>query len=531
MAKRILTGLACLLLLALAACTGGGDEDTQRPRPTVEQRGPAGTVPQGLAQFYGQPLTWGPCQPYATAQRARQLFANPSLQCARLTVPLDYRHPDGATVTLGLLRSKAADQRNRIGSLLINPGGPGESGMLAAAALADQVSNEKVGNRFDLVGFDPRGIGASRPRVDCLTDAEQDRIRAQDLDNATTPRAVDRYEAQQRRYAHRCTERTRYGKQMLEHLGSRDVAKDMDVLRSALGDTKLTFVGFSYGTRIGTAYAELFPRNVRAMVLDGAVDPTQRPVAESLAQARGFQAAFNRFATWCGKRQECPLAADPQQATRDYQQLTRPLLQNPVRLADGRLLTYDDATTGTIQALYSRQFWPILQHGLQQLAQGCGQVLMALADIYEQRGPHGHYTNVQDAFTAVHCVDDPRITDPATLLAQEKAYKRAAPFLDNGREAVAAKDACAYWPVPPTGKPHLPQVEGLPPTLVISTTHDPATPYRAGVALAKALRGRLLTFEATQHTAYLGGSDCIDRATNTYLINLELPPEGQRCSS
>ncbi|MGH3439259.1 MAG: alpha/beta hydrolase [Sciscionella sp.] len=519
------------VLLGVTACSGSGSKSPKAATPTTEKRGPAGTVPAGLAKFYGQPLSWGPCGSYATGQNSKQLYENPQLQCARLSVPLDYADPKGQTITLGLLRKQASGSGHRIGSLVINPGGPGESGMEAAASLAKQVSGSRLGSSFDLVGFDPRGIGSSRPAIDCLTDAEQDKQRAEDLDDDTSPAGVARAEAQQRSYAKDCRQRTKYGKEMLANLGTKVVARDMDVLRSALGDKKLTYVGFSYGTRIGSTYAEEFPAEVRAMVLDGAVDPSQTQAEQSVAQARGFQHAFDSFAAWCAKQRACALGKDPSRAVAAFQALTRPLLEHPADVGDGRKLTYDDATTGAIQALYSKKFWPILNSALNQLTRGSGRTLMLLADTYDERDQSGHYATTQDAFTAVHCVDDPRLTDPSQLLAMQRAFKQAAPFLDNGRPAVAEQDACSYWPVPATGKPHLPKVAGLAPTLVISTTHDPATPYQAGVNLAKALHGGLLTNEGTQHTAFLQGNSCVDTAAINYLINLKLPPAGKRCTS
>lgn len=441
----------------------------------------------------------------------------PGLQCARLVVPLDYAARQGKTITLGLLRRPASGPR--IGSLMVNPGGPGASGMQAAASMTDPIQRSALGEHFDLVGFDPRGVGASQPAVSCLSDPQQDQVRAAALDTAATPAGVAQYEQQQQAYAHACASRTGGGTDMLAHMGSRDVASDIDILRSALGDRQLSYVGFSYGTRLGQAYAEQFPTNVRAMVLDGAVDPSESKRDQEIDQARGFQNAFTAFATWCTTHAPCPLAPTPDQILPRYQQLTRALLGHPVPTDDGRVLSYDDAITGTTQALYSPQYWPILSRGLAQLAQGHGRLLMALADAYQERDETGHYSNTQDAFTAVHCIDDSRITDTATLLTQTRALKAAAPFEDTGRPPVAIHDACTYWPVPPTPTRPQPAPGSLAPTLVISTTHDPATPYQAGVHLAQDLHARLLTNEATQHTAFLQGNQCIDTTTTNYLFH------------
>ncbi|MCP2170364.1 alpha/beta hydrolase [Goodfellowiella coeruleoviolacea] len=526
-----LVAAACVGLVGITTACTATQPGTATPAVTQEQRGPAGSVPPGLERFYGQALSWGACEPYGTTNDAKATFAkgdrDKKFDCARLTVPLDYANPDGRTATIGLLRAKATDPAQRIGSLIVNPGGPGGSGMQAAAGWTDQVRKNDLGKRFDLVGFDPRGIGASQPAVNCLTDAERDADR-QDNDVDTSPEGVAQTEQENKDYAAKCAERT--GTDVLANVGTRDVARDMDVLRSALGDEKLTYAGFSYGTRIGTAYAEAFPNNVRALVLDGAVDPLQNPVDELVAQGAGFQKAFEDFSAWCAKQEECALGHDPAGATKAFQDLTRPLIDNPVRVGN-RQLSYSDASTAAIQAMYAQELWQYLNTGLGELREGTGNTLLLLADSYYGRGLDGHYSSIMDAFNAVRCVDDPRLTDRNVLLEAARRYQQAAPFLDDGQQPAAVLDACAFWPVPNTSQPHQPSVQGLPPVLVVSTTGDPATPYQAGVDLAKALNGGMLTYEGTQHTAFLMGNKCVDDAGTKYLIDLQLPAEGTRCTA
>ncbi|HEX3778985.1 MAG TPA: alpha/beta hydrolase [Pseudonocardiaceae bacterium] len=532
--RRRLLPLVCLsaaLLAAVAACTGVPGSPSAQTPPTTERHPPSGPVPAGLDSFYNQALTWGGCQSYATDDQGSQLFGAADLQCARLTVPLDYSQPKGKTITIGVLRIKATDQGKRIGSLLMNPGGPGGSGMEAAAGMTQTWSSSPLSQRFDLVGFDPRGIGASQPAVRCLTGAQTDAERVSDLDDDPSPQGVAEYQAQQKAYANDCVTNTPDGTAMLANVGTVDAAKDLDVLRSVLGDKQLTYLGYSYGTLLGTTYAEQFPKNVRAMILDGAVDPTESPVAQLVGQGKGFQTAFNQFAIWCAKQSSCALGTNPANATQTFRNLVNPLLVKSVPVGDGRQLAYDDATTGVVQALYSETLWNDLNAGLLQLKQDNGLILMELADNYNGRNANGSYSNEQDAFTAIRCVDGPPVTDPTTLLAESQQYRQAAPFLDDGRPPVAEQDACSYWPVPPTDQPHLPNVPGLAPTLVISTTNDPATPYQSGVNLANALHGGLLTYESTQHTAFLQGNACVDKWGANYLMNLKLPPAGTRCSS
>lgn len=517
-----------LMLVALATgCTSTIDGSSGPRLPFEETKGPAGDVPKGMETFYGQKLTWEGCKDYAKGEYDAQPLSDKSVQCTHLTVPLDYADPGGDTIRIGVLRKPATSSKDRIGSLLVNPGGPGVAGLATAATVAK--ANDDLAARFDFVGFDPRGVGSSEPTIECLTDTETDAERADDSELDTSAAGIAKNEQQAKDYASKCAERTEHGKEMLENIGTRDVVKDMDVLRSALGDDKLSYVGFSYGTRIGSAYAEAFPRNVRALVLDGAVDPTQDQIDSTVKQGAGFQKAFGDFVAWCVKRDDCALGKDRDKAQGEFQELIRPLAERPVDV-DGRPLTYDDATTGVIQALYSEQLWENLNTGLNELRQQQGRTLMFLADLYLERGQNGKYTTTQDAFTAIHCVDDPRITDPNQIKDLNTRYKKAAPFLDDGNPPGTARDACAFWPVPETSRPHAPDVSGIPPVLVISTTNDPATPYEAGVNLAKALKGGLLTYEATQHTVFLQGNSCVDGAGATYLIDLKLPKEGTRCS-
>jgi pimeloyl-ACP methyl ester carboxylesterase len=525
--NRLLPVLSVAVLLSVAACSMP-TRDTEPLQPHTESKGPAGPVPPGLERYYSQALSWGPCAPYATTDSDQVAYQNTGLECARLEVPLDYANPQGQTITLGLLRSPVTDPAQRIGSLVVNPGGPGASGMSAAASLAPAVSKTDLGDRFDLVGFDPRGVGASQPAVHCLTGPERDAERL-DSDADTSPAGVAQTEQEDRAYAGKCTERT--GNEMLANVGTREVARDLDVLRSVLGDEKLNYLGYSYGTRIGAEYAENFPGNVRAMVLDGAIDPAQSAVDQLVAQGAGFQRAFNDFAAWCAARQQCSLGHDPAGAVAAFQQITRPLVDRPARGGDGRELSYQDASIAAIQALYTPSLWEYLDNGLTELRQGNGRGLLALADSYYSRDSDGQYSNTTDAFDAVHCVDDKRVEDPAEAREADRRYREAAPFLDDGRGPSAAREMCAFWPVSVTGESAQPQVGALPPTLVISTTGDPATPYDAGVKLAAALHGRLLTFEGTQHTAYLQGISCVDDAATRYLIDLTLPPEGTRCTA
>ncbi|MEH6794985.1 MAG: alpha/beta hydrolase [Rhodococcus sp. (in: high G+C Gram-positive bacteria)] len=503
--------------VVLAGCSGPEPTATPENSEASSPASVAGPIPAGLENFYTQTLQWESCDRYNTD--GSELSG--SVECAMVTVPLDYADPTGTTIEVAISRTKATGEK--IGSILMNPGGPGSSGLY----LAEQAAGTAVADRFDRIGFDPRGIGASEPEVRCLTSEEVDQERREpDVD--VSPEGIAATEAEHRDYAENCVERT--GADVLEHVGTREVVRDMDVIRAVLGDEKLTYIGYSYGTRIGTAYAEEFPSNVRAMVLDGALDPDQSPVDEAVAQGAAFQTAFDEFATDCAQTETCPLGTDPAQAVEQFRSLVDPLIDRPAETTDPRGLSYDDAITGAQQALYSQQLWRLLRAGLNELGDGRGDTLLRLADTYSGRLEDGSYTNIDDAFNAVRCVDGPPTTDRAAADEADARFRAAAPYLDDGRATGNAPlDLCAFWPVPNTSDPHIVDVEGLPTLVVVSTTNDPATPYQAGVELAAQLRADLVTYEGTQHTVAFSGVECVDDPLVNYLVDLVPPEGGLRC--
>jgi pimeloyl-ACP methyl ester carboxylesterase len=504
-ALRLVSGV--LVLVVVAACS----------QPASEPVAPTPRSP--LDRFTAQRLAWGPCADYADESPERLAFRAAGIECARLAVPLDYADPGGTTASIGVLRHRA--DGDRIGALVVNPGGPGASGMELVPALVGRLPGSPLLHRFDLVGFDPRGVGSSTPKINCLGDADWAAERA-DVDVDPSPPGVAQTEAENRRYAELCTERSG-GPAVLAHLGTREVVRDLDVLRAALGEQKLSYLGFSYGTRLGAAYAEQFPQRVRALVLDGALSPTASTLEQNVAQAAGFQHAFDAFAADCARRGRCPLGTDRAAANARFQALVRPLIDRPARAAESRRLSYPDAIAAVIQALYVESLWPVLTRGLAGLAGGDGTVLLTLADLYYQRAPDGHYGDLIEAFITISCVDDQRITDRGVATELARRTVAAAPFRDSGRGPVGALEPCAFWPVPPTREPHLPTAPELPPTVVISTTGDPATPYAAGVELARALGAELVTVEGNRHTAALQGNACVDDLVTRYLVELDAP--------
>ena len=467
----------------------------------------------------GTPIDWSQCDVAASDVRIPA-----GAECGKLSVPVDYAKPDGDVARLAMIRFKATG--DKIGSLIINPGGPGESGVGAAASLVGAMP-PSIRERFDLVGFDPRGVGASTPAVWCNSDADNDRQRADDQVDYT-PEGVAHIESETKDFVARCVEKM--GNDFLANVGTSSVIKDLDAMRAALGDQKLTYLGYSYGTRIGSAYAEAYPQNVRAMILDGAVDPNADPVEADIRQAAAFQTAFNDYAADCGKSPDCPLGTDPAKAVDVYKSMVEPLVKNPAKTRDPRGLSYSDAIVGTILPLYSPNLWRHLTQALSELKNGSGDTMLKLADLYMGRDEDGRYNNSTDVRVAVNCVDEPPITDRKTVVEEDRRAREVAPFMSYGQfTGNAPLGTCAFWPVPATSKPHRISVAGLPPVLVVSTTNDPATPYQAGVDLAKQLGGTLLTFDGTQHTVVFQGDKCVDDIAAKYLVDVVVPPAGSTC--
>lgn len=483
---------------------------------------PALATPEGQStEVFGQPPVWGDCQRFVG-----DTSAIPTAQCGTVSVPIDYANPQGAQAQLAVIRIPATG--DRIGVLMVNPGGPGASAVDTVAGMGAALADTDIGSRFDLVGFDPRGVGHSTPEVRCRTDAEFDAYRREP--NADYSAAgVTRIEALYRQFAQRCADRV--GKDLLANVGTAPTAKDMDVVRAALGEDQINYLGFSYGTEIGAAYAAEYPDRVRAMVLDGAVDPSLDPIDENLRQMAGFQTAFEDYATDCAQLAGCPLGNDPAQFVDRYHQLINPLVTQPARTSDPRGLSYQDAITGTVNALYSRQYWKFLTSGLLGLQRGTDPSdLLLLADDYLDRNSAGHYQNSQDAFYAIRCVNAQYPTDPAVWAAADQRAREAAPFLSYGSfTGFAPRDICAMWPVSAASTPHPAVSPGPGKVVVVSTTHDPATPYQAGVDLARQMDAGLITFDGTQHTVVFNGDACVDTAVVAFLVDKAVPPAGLRC--
>lgn len=446
-----------------------------------------------------------------------------SIQCATLSVPLDRTRADGRQIQLALAR-RPADGKRR-GVLLANPGGPGGSGIELVQAAAD-VFGDSVRDQFDIVSWDPRGVGSSAS-VDCSD--KLDFFYSVDRSNADASTARANADAA-KRFADACR-RNSHG--LLPYLSTRATAADMDAIRAAMGVRTISYLGFSYGTYLGALYADRYPSRVRAMVLDGAIDPALSSAAGTIRQAAGFDRALAAFLAWCADNSKCDFARRGNPLTA-FHDLTTSLRHETLPAKVGgekRTLGPGEANIGIATALYAgrgRDGWERLGTALRDAAQGDGSGLLELSDIYTGRRPGGRYDDQTDAFYEIGCLDAPAPPTVAAVRRTAAQAARAAPVFGASNTWLGLP--CTFWPAKPDGKPGPIHAVGAPPILVIGTTDDPATPYESAQALSRELQsGRLLTYVGEGHTAYGHGHSCIDDKVDTYLVSLALPRSGTRC--
>jgi pimeloyl-ACP methyl ester carboxylesterase len=512
---RLLRTSATVLAVAgllLSACTTGG---SPRSAAASSPPGPTAAPTASLQPYYGQKLSWRSC-------------GVPGFQCASMKAPLDYAHPDPASdLNLAVARHKATGPGDRIGSLLVNPGGPGGSAIdyLQYAASPGGFPTS-VTSRYDMVAVDPRGVARSEPVV-CLTNQQMDTFASTDV-TPDDQSEINTLVTEDKTLAKGCEQNS--GK-LLRHVSTVESARDMDILRALLGDNKLTYVGKSYGTFLGATYAGLFPGRVGRLVLDGAMDPSVSSRESSRAQAGGFEIAFGAFAKDCVRHTGCPLGnTSVKDAGTRLDRFFKKLDANPLPTGTSRNLTEALGTTGVIAAMYDQTAWPTLSGALSQANKGDGSGLLQLADLYYERDNSGKYANLMYANAAVNCLDlPPAFTSPAAVERALPSFEKASPHF--GNNLAWSSLTCAYWPVPATGVPHRITAAGAAPILVVGTTRDPATPYAWAQSLASQLdSGVLLTYDGDGHTAYGRGSACIDAAVNAYLLKGTVPPDGKKCS-
>ncbi|MFI1072202.1 alpha/beta hydrolase [Streptomyces puniciscabiei] len=503
-----LTTTALLLSALLAGC-GDGSKD---------------------GDLAAQKLDWKDCPAPSEAEGGGSapspLPHGGTWQCATMKAPLDWSRPKGDTIGIALIRARASGPASRrIGSLVFNFGGPGGSGVSALPAFASDYAALRT--RYDLVSFDPRGVGRSAP-VKCESDAQLDAYFQQDAtpdDSAERTQLLDRT----KQFNAACEKNS---KKILPHVATTDAARDMDLMRQVLGDDKLHYFGISYGTELGGVYAHLFPGNVGRAVLDAVVDPTQNPEQSALGQAKGFQLALDNFAEDCAsKTAECPIGTSAQDVKNRIAKLLDDLEKKPIPGIAPRQLTQTAATNGIAQSLYSKDFWEYLTEGLEQAYAGDGKILMLLSDSMNGRSEDGQYSNITAANVAINCADEkPRYT--AGYVQQKLPEFRAASPLF-GDYLAWGMLSCTDWPV--AGAADHPDVSapGSAPILVVGNTGDPATPYEGARKMADALGKGVaveLTYKGQGHGAYDSRNRCVQSAVNGYLLDGREPKAGTVCS-
>ena len=473
---------------------------------TNTSSGPTPVGAEDLLRFYEQKITWRNCG---------------GMDCGSITVPLDYEHPEERTIKLAILRNPASGKA--IGDLLVNPGGPGGSSLEFASAGASQFGSQ-ITEHYNIIGMDPRGVGASAP-LKCLDTKGLDEVLAADPD-PDTPDEVQRYGELTKGFGDACV---KHGNGLAEHMSTVEVARDMDILRAALGRVKLDFFGASYGTFLGATYADLFPEFVGRMVLDGALDPSLSNEQLSLDQARGFQTALDAYLEYCVSEGDCPLGNSLADASANLRKFLDSLDAKPLPTGTDRELTEGLASMGIWLPLYARSLWDLLTPALAAaIEDGDGAQLLELSDYYTGRGKNSYKDNSMNALYAVNCLDHNDFLTADQVPSRIPAFEEVAPVF--GRSFAYSLSNCADWPIKSGNRTHALRAVGAPPIVVIGTTRDPATPYKWAASLAEQLEsGVLIKRDGDGHTGFNAGNQCVDDAVNKFLVRGVVPPDGLSC--
>ncbi|MFB7610225.1 alpha/beta hydrolase [Streptomyces gardneri] len=526
MSIRVRMTVLAVTGLLVAGCTSGGSgaggttaapsaaitTPTTPPSPTTADAKPsaAATLPALPASLTGQRLDWKRCEAPSSGPRP-----GPEWRCASVKVPLDHAKPEGATIPFALIRKEAGDERGRIGSLLFNFGGPGASGVEILPQAAEEYA--KLGERYDLVGFDPRGVGRSAGVV-CRDDAEQAASEASVDLTPDTAAEEAAYLKDNTAFGAGCARRSAT---VLPHTTTTATARDLDLVRQVLGDDRLHYFGMSYGTQLGGTYAHLFPSRVGRLVFDAVVDPTADTTGHARHQTIGFQRALDNYLKSTGE--------DPKAGSERIARLLRKLDREPLTVGDRRL-TEGLALTGIAVTLYGQSNWPLLTQALADAEQGRGATLLELADYYNDRDAKGHYSTQSHSQRAISCADSSERPTAAQAKALIPEFRGLSPVFG----AFLAWDTagwCANWPV--KGERTTPEASapGAAPILVVGTTGDPATPYEGAEKMAKELGdgvGVLVTNKGEGHGAY-GTSPCVTKTVDAYFLKGTVPKYGTTC--
>lgn len=506
-AVAVIAGLAAASV-ALSGCLYSMIPEQAEPKPSTTNAPDTEGVADDLLPFYGQTLTWSQC--------------GTGFDCTDVTAPLDWENPGEGEITLSVVRHQATGTAQ--GSLLTNPGGPGASGVELIRDSLDFAVGAALIENYDVIGFDPRGVGESTA-VTCFDAAGMDDYL---YSIPAGKRGSAEWEAElldaHKEFADAC-EANSGG--ILPYVTTINAARDMDLIRAVLGDKQLNYLGYSYGTFLGATYADLYPDKAGRLVLDGAIDPAVSGLDVGATQALGFESALRAYMQDCLDSGECPFTGTVDEAMADLGALLASVDAAPLENGDGRMLGADSLMTGIIAALYSADSWQYLTQALDEALQGDPTTAFFLADFYNGRENGAYLDNSSEAFRAYNCMDYPVEDDPAAEAATEKKIADGAPTIApywNG------PDSCSVWPYPPTGTRGEINAEGAGPILVVGTTNDPATPYEWSESLAQQLEeGVLITRVGEGHTGYNKGSSCVDSTVEAFLLDDVVPESDVRC--
>lgn len=466
-----------------------------------------------LKPFYTQVVEWESC--------------GTRIMCGSVEVPTNWDDPSAGSLSLAVAY-RAADVAKPLGSIIFNPGGPGASGYDWILNSVSYLGTEKLRSKFNIVGFDPRGVGKSEPRVKCLDAKKTDALLYEDTglplgspqDIATTRKLLGEF-------AQSCLKNTGPAMAFLDTVSA---AKDMDVLRAVMGEKHLDYLGFSYGSLLGQTYAALFPKKVNRMVIDGVIDPTVSDAEQSVIQLKGFDLALRNYLAECLSSADCPFQGTVSQALTKIKSFLRSLETAPLPTKDGRTLNAWSANTGLIMPLYSEDYWPQLSQAFSEAFAGDGTTFIDLADTYNDRDANGKYlTNLMEANIAISCLDSRQPSDSASMAKQNSRMLAASPTL--GRYWQFGALICEPWPFPVAKHALDYSAKGSKPILVVGTTGDPATPYTQAVAVANHIlsNGYLVTYNGEGHTAYGRSNECVANSVDNYFIKGSVPAADPNC--
>jgi pimeloyl-ACP methyl ester carboxylesterase len=465
-----------------------------------------------LESFYSQELVWSDCK------------EDKKFECSEIQVPVDYQNPGDASLILALKKLPAKQSSNKVGSLLINPGGPGGSGT-DYVTYAEDAFGKRLMDSFDIIGFDPRGVALSTP-LDCLTDKEVDEFIAFD---GTPDNDQELKESMQLsiNLANGCLA---VENNLIAHVGTQEAARDMDIIREIVGDAKLYYFGASYGSYLGGMYAELFPEKVGRLVLDGAVDPSLSGQQQSFDQAIGLDTALKRFVADCPKYDDCPLTNTGDEGIKEIRNFLDSLDATPLKTEDpDRELTQSMGVYAVAGFLYNDEWWSYMRQSLASAFKGDGTDLLTIVDLFNERQDDGTFaTNSTEAIYAINCFDQPSSASEEEVKQLAKDWVKDAPIF--GDYLAWGNLACTIWPVKDPNPITKFSAIGAAPIVVVGTKFDPATPYKWALGLSSQLTSSvLLTYEGDGHTAYMRGSECIDNEIENYLVEGIIPAKDISC--